>query len=95
MSRWGGRRVTNLRKQMASMLPCVCWRCGHIITDDMAWTIGHVIDQADAPELIWEPGNHRLEHARCNSAAGGRAGRRKQLARQPRRRPVSPVSRDW
>lgn len=92
MGSWGGRKVTRLRQQMSVMLPCVCPRCGHIVTEDMAWTIGHIVDQADAPDLIWEPSNHRIEHARCNSAAGGRAGRRKQLAR---RRWVPPVSRDW
>lgn len=90
MSGWGGRKVTRLRQQMAAMLPCVCQRCGRVVTEDMAWTIGHIVDRAVAPELAWEPANHRIEHARCNYAAGGRAGRRKQT-----RRRVAPVSRDW
>ena len=94
MSRWGGRRVTELRKAMAHLLPTVCWRCGRIITEDMDWTIGHIVDRAVAPELTWDPSNHALEHARCNYAAGGRAAtRRPQTYRRRRRR--APVSREW
>jgi 5-methylcytosine-specific restriction endonuclease McrA len=95
VSGWGGRRVTELRKAMAHLLPCVCWRCGQRITEDMQWTIGHIIDRDIAPELTWEPSNHRPEHARCNFSAGGKAGRRKQMARRPRRARTAPVSREW
>ena len=77
MAKWGGPRVTRLRARMAKDLPVVCWRCGQWITQDMAWTIGHVIEVDLAPELMWDPENHRLEHADCNFRAGAVYGNRK------------------
>ncbi len=91
MSGWGGRRVTALRRDMAEQLPAPCWRCGQLILPGMAWTIGHVIEVDIAPELMWDPSNHRHEHARCNAAAGARYGNRKRR----RVRPTAPTSRDW
>ena len=91
MSGWGGRRVTALRRDMAEQLPAPCWRCGQLILPGMAWTIGHVIEVDIAPELMWEPSNHRHEHAACNYAAGARYGNRKRHWV----RPTSPTSRDW
>lgn len=92
-SKWGGPRVTRLRQRMAQELPTVCWRCGYVVTEDMAWTIGHIIEVDVAPELMWESTNHRIEHARCNFSAGARYGNRKRG--RSRGVPTSPTSRDW
>ena len=91
MAKWGGPRVTRLRARMAKDLPVICWRCGQWITQDMAWTIGHVIEVDLAPELMWDPENHRLEHADCNFRAGAVYGNRK----RGRATQVSPTSRAW
>ena len=91
VSGWGGRRVTALRRDMAEQLPAPCWRCRRLITPGMAWTIGHIIEVDIAPELMWEPSNHRPEHQHCNFAAGARYGNRKRR----RQRPAAPTSRDW
>ena len=91
MAGWGGRKVTRLRQQLAAELPCVCWRCGHTITPDDDWNIGHIIDRAIAPDLAWDPGNWRIEHGHCNKRAGAIAGNK----RRPHRRRPTPTSRDW
>ena len=80
MSKWGGKRVRLLREQMAQHLPCLCRRCGQPVTEHMAWTIGHIVEVDLAPELMWEPSNHCIEHARCNYAAGARYVNRKRSA---------------
>lgn len=90
MSKWGGKRVTQMRQRMAEQLPAPCWRCGRIITPDMVWTIGHIIEADAAPELMWDPQNTAPEHARCNFAAGARYTNRKRSRRRP-----APTSRDW
>lgn len=89
-STWSGPRVTRLRAKMAEQLPAICWRCGQIITQDMAWTIGHVIEVDRAPELMWDEENHQPEHATCNFSAGAAYGNRKRGQAQP-----SPTSRRW
>ena len=92
-AKWGGVRVMRLRRKMAQELPAVCWRCGQMVTEDMRWTIGHVIEVDVAPELMWEPTNHAIEHARCNYRAGAVYGNRKRG--RVRTAPTSPTSRDW
>jgi 5-methylcytosine-specific restriction endonuclease McrA len=75
---------------MAHQLPTICRRCGGLVTDEMAWTIGHIIEVDLAPHLMWDEDNHCIEHARCNFAAGAAYGNRKRG-----RRPSRSTSRDW
>jgi hypothetical protein len=74
---------------IAATLPAPCWRCGGIIGPFDAFTVGHIIDAAVAPELELEPSNWKAEHPRCNYSAGARAGNAR------RRGKIKPTSRDW
>lgn len=90
-SGWQGHTVREARRRIAATLPAPCWRCGRILDTHDQWTVGHLIDRADAPWLANDPDNQAPECARCNYAAGARAGNRRRT-----RRPSRPVtSRDW
>lgn len=91
MSKWGGPRVTRLRRRMAQQLPLQCWRCGGWITSAADLTIGHIIEVDRAPELMWDEDNHKPEHRRCNLSAGAVYGNRK----RGRTRTAPVTSRDW
>lgn len=84
---WNGNTVRRARAYVGTLLPAPCGRCGQVVTADMAWDVGHIVDQVDAPELAMDPSNWRPEHSRCNRAAGGRKGRSRQL--RPRRYPAA------
>lgn len=91
MSKWGGRRVTRLRKQLEQLLPVTCARCGQLVLPGQRWDVGHVIGRDIAPELTWDPSQWRIEHAYCNRSQGAKYGNRK----RGRRRRIPPTSRDW
>lgn len=95
MSRWGGRRVTELRKALAEQLPMPCARCGKPVMPGQRWDIGHIVGRDVDPELAWDPDNWRVEHAACNRAAGAAYVNRKRARQRPRRQRISPTSRDW
>lgn len=89
--RWGGRRAQQIRQALAATLPAYCWRCGGVVTAEMAWDVGHAIETDRAPDLTYDPDVHRVEHAYCNRSAGARYGNAK---RSGRRRPRW-TSREW
>lgn len=88
---WGGRRAQKVRDQLAQTLPAVCWRCGRIITAEMRWDVGHLVEVDRDPEGAYEDDGYAPEHAYCNRAAGAAYGNRKRGAA----RAVSPTSRQW
>lgn len=90
MSDWSGSLVKRARRHVAAMLPAPCWRCGRLLDIDSAWTVGHLIDRADAPHLAADPGNWAPECSRCNYSAGARSGNRRRA-----RRPRVVTSRNW
>ncbi len=92
--RWGGRRAQEIRAALAATLPTVCWRCGRIVTADMAWDVGHLIEVDRDPNVAYDPEMHAVEHAYCNRAAGARYGNRKRAGRR-RADPRRWTSRDW
>lgn len=49
-----------------------CWRCGRPIdlAQPKSWHAGHIVDDALGGEVT--ESNIEPEHARCNTAAGGR-----------------------
>jgi hypothetical protein len=65
---WSGRAVTNARHYMAQLLPLPCGRCGHRVTPEHQWVIGHRIPRSVRPDLTWDPTNWQPEHRRCPSA---------------------------
>jgi len=87
---WSGSIVRKARKHVAAMLPAPCWRCGRWLDEGSAWTVGHLIDAAVAPELEHDPSLWMPECARCNYSAGAAAGNRRR-AQRPRR----VTSRAW
>ena len=84
--------MTRLRQQLEQLLPLPCARCGRPVEAWMSWDIGHTIEVDRAPELMWDSALHRIEHSRCNRAAGAAYGNHKRGAR---RRRFPPTSRDW
>lgn len=90
-SRWGGRRAQKIRAELALTLPTVCWRCGRIVTEHMAWDVGHVIEVDRDPDSAYDSDGLRVEHARCNRQAGARYGNRKRGTTFK----ISPTSREW
>lgn len=90
MSKWGGRRVVQLRRQLEQLLPVPCARCGQPVLPGQRWDIGHAIGRDIAPELTWDPSQYRIEHASCNRAAGARYVNAKR-----RQRRIPPTSREW
>ncbi len=92
MSGWHGTYVKRARAYLAMQLPAICPRCGRIITPQMQWDVGHIIDKDIAPELMHDPTNWRAEHSRCNRQAGAAYGNKK---RRIRRRYLLPTSRTW
>lgn len=95
MAKWGGRKVTALRKQLEQTLPVPCARCGRPVLPGMAWDIGHTINVDIAPELMWVHELHRIEHSRCNRAAGARYGNRKRGRRSRRLPPPLTTTTNW
>ena len=87
MKTWSGRAVMAERDYWAQFLPCTCWRCGQIITEDHEWHVGHVEGRDESPELTWDRLNHAPEHARCSTRAGARYRNRKHG--RPRRHPAA------
>lgn len=61
-----------------------CRRCGLPIDPEGAWHLGHIEDRATGGSD--DPTNVYPEHARCNTAAGGR------LAQALKRKPDLPVN---
>lgn len=49
-----------------------CGRCGRLITPEMKWHVGHIVDLMDGGETTLA--GTRPEHARCNTSAGGKRG---------------------
>ena len=90
-SRWGGRRAQKIRAELALTLPTVCWRCGRIVTEHMAWDVGHIIEVDRDPDAAYDSDGLRVEHARCNRQAGARYGNRKRGTTFK----ISPTSREW
>jgi hypothetical protein len=90
MSAWGGRRVTEARKRIAQLLPMPCAACGLPVTAATPWDIGHTIGRDIAPDLMWDTSLWRVEHSRCNRAAGARYRNAKH-----NRRVMRTTSRDW
>lgn len=93
---WGGRRAQQVRAELAATLPAACWRCGGIVTADMAWDVGHLIEVDLDPSNAYDPDAYAVEHAYCNRRAGAQYGNRKRAGW--RRRPTTSrrwTSRDW
>ena len=90
MSGWHGTYVHKARAYLASTLPAVCWRCGQIITPDMAWDVGHIVGRDIDPSLTHDPDNWAPEHSYCSRSAGARYGNAKRRRRRP-----PPTSRQW
>ncbi len=88
---WGGRRAQKIRAELALTLPTLCWRCGRIVTEHMAWDVGHIIEVDRDPASAYDSDGYRVEHARCNRRAGARYGNAKRAATDPRRW----TSREW
>ena len=55
-----------------------CWICGQAIdytlphTDEMAFTVEHIMPRSTHPELENDPGNTVASHARCNKRRGNK-----------------------
>lgn len=62
------------RARIRKTLPAACIRCGHEVTDEMAWHVGHRVDVALGGTDTYE--NVGPEHKRCNERAGGKLGAR-------------------
>lgn len=93
MSRnWHGGYVKRARRIIAATLPAPCWRCGRMVTEDMAWDVGHIIGRDVNPEYTHDPNNWAPEHSYCSRSAGARYGNAK---RGGRLRRAAPTSRDW
>ena len=70
---WNGRPVANARAWYATTVGItVCARCGLPITGQ--WHLGHILDRARHPQLVWEPTNWQAEHVRCSTSSGATMG---------------------
>ena len=82
MTKWAGRKVTTARAQWLPRLPQPCGKCGNVVTAEMTWTVGHIVDRAlggsDHISNTWP------EHALCNFRAGGKLGAARTNARRTR-----------
>ena len=70
---WSGRRVTEARGYMATLLPASCWLCHRTITADQDWVIEHKQSRATHPELTWVLGNWAHSHRACSDRTGMQA----------------------
>jgi hypothetical protein len=69
------RRSKSVREAALANPTTRCWRCGRTYAEGVrlwgakgaAWQAGHVVDGHPGSPL-------RAEHAKCNTAAGGRLG---------------------
>ena len=69
-SQW--RKLRNAAEQrLKAEGHIVCWRCGKIITPDMRWCLGHVVDRA----LGGDDNELALEHEVCSRKSGWELGR--------------------
>jgi hypothetical protein len=82
-----------LKAQLLAAGALPCGRCGKPVTPDMAWHAGHIVDHADGGSATLA--NFRVEHAACNTSAGGARGSRITNANRPaaRRRAASRAAR--
>jgi hypothetical protein len=69
------RRQAELRLEAAGFV--VCWRCGQIVTPQMRWHLGHVVDRA----LGGDENELSIEHEECSRASGYALGRSLMTAR--------------
>jgi hypothetical protein len=83
---WTSRDLRVWRPRIAATLPAPCVNCGHVVTAEMSWQVGHVRDLAEF-EVVGYVGSRTAQNLgpshsngsgpggrSCNQAAGGRAG---------------------
>lgn len=85
--RYGGHTARMLRAYWRPRLPLPCWRCGHILTADRPWTVGHLVDRAAGGSN--GAANTHPECPSCNFRAGARTGARRRRARAAAASPIS------
>lgn len=59
------------RQRVGATLPAPCVHCGRIVTADMPWDVGHVVDLALGGDARTYGPAHR---GPCNRRAGGKLG---------------------
>lgn len=83
------RRARAVREAAKAKPSTRCWRCGKTYAEGLRlwgprgakWQAGHVVDGHPGSPLA-------AEHAKCNTAAGGRLGSRRR--KKAERGPISP-----
>ena len=88
---WGGGRAQKAAEYCKRVYGWTCWLCGHEITPD-DYTVDHVKERKQYPELTWEPSNWRPAHKRKHPEWGcpGNSGRSASASR-----PVRYESPSW
>lgn len=77
-AKWGGRRLTLARAEVALWLPTPCGQCGRTVYPDppgarrTGWVIGHIKSRALHPELTWLRSNWQVEHRACSESSASR-----------------------
>lgn len=71
---WGGRRATDMGKLVRATYGETCWLCGVWIRPGQ-FSVDHVLPKSTHPHLMWELGNMRPAHLRCNKKRGTKTPR--------------------
>jgi hypothetical protein len=77
---WTSKDLRKWKPRIAATLPAPCVDCGHVVTAEMTWQVGHIVP-------VWRGGEKTTDNLgpshsngsgpggrSCNQSAGGRMG---------------------